>query len=408
MNGSWGNFYRYGMIAGTCGLAGLFGAWAIYALLIAIAAATLVLIGMRARPWLTTDLATKLFAAAFGFYALSFIVSAREVQDALFILNYLPFLLFAPLAKIMHGGARAGNNWRFALAALGGTILLALWASYQKYGLGTRRPEGLEIDTIAYAHTALTLGLISGVGVFASDAKWRWLFLLGPVLGIAVTLMTESRGPLLAAPVLLLVVLIAWTRRPVASILASAGIAAVSLATIWALSPSTFLRIETIIGNLSELLDSGAVSESSSRQRIEMYLAGWRAFLDSPWFGHGWEQKFSAITPYLDQGSRVLNAGHHHLHSDPVDVAVTNGVSGLIGYGLVLLAPFAGAVASPRDSQYVSRVTIAALLGAGYAIFGLTYLLFGYEYHTTLYVVLAAIAIGFCRDPGSDQKMRKT
>jgi hypothetical protein len=34
----------------------------------------------------------------------------------------------------------------------------------------------------------------------------------------------------------------------------------------------------------------------------------------------------------------------------------------------------------------------------GYAIFGISYLTFGYEYHTTLYVCLAAILVGFCRD----------
>jgi hypothetical protein len=31
-------------------------------------------------------------------------------------------------------------------------------------------------------------------------------------------------------------------------------------------------------------------------------------------------------------------------------------------------------------------------------VFGLTYLTFGYEFHTTLYVCLAAILLGYCRD----------
>jgi hypothetical protein len=38
------------------------------------------------------------------------------------------------------------------------------------------------------------------------------------------------------------------------------------------------------------------------------------------------------------------------------------------------------------------------MLSVGYFFFGLTYLLFGYEYHTTLYVILAAAIIGYCRD----------
>ena len=71
---------------------------------------------------------------------------------------------------------------------------------------------------------------------------------------------------------------------------------------------------------------------------------------------------------------------------------------GLAAYGLILLAPLLGALRSVRDSQYSARITGAVILSVGYFACGLTYLMFGYEFHTTLYVCLVAIVLGFCRD----------
>jgi hypothetical protein len=78
-------------------------------------------------------------------------------------------------------------------------------------------------------------------------------------------------------------------------------------------------------------------------------------------------------------------------------------VLGLVAYGLILLAPLLGAMRSSRDSQYAARLTGAIVLSLGYFACGLTYIMFGYEFHTTLYVCLSAIVLGFCRDtPGRE------
>ena len=65
---------------------------------------------------------------------------------------------------------------------------------------------------------------------------------------------------------------------------------------------------------------------------------------------------------------------------------------------LVLLAPVVSAVRSPRDAQFRARVFLALSLSAGFACCGAVNLLFGFEFMTTMYVVLAAIFIGYCRD----------
>ncbi|WP_196259822.1 O-antigen ligase family protein [Pelagibacterium limicola] len=398
MTMSWPVAYRYFVLAAACILAGLFGALTIYVLLIGLVCGALALVATRQRPWLKGDLAARLLAVAFVLFGVSFAGSAVVVGDLIYVLNYLPLVLYAPLSVILAGGAGERNHVRLCTIALFGTAVLACWAIVQKFGFGVRRPEGIEIDTIAFAHTAIITGFIAGTGIFHRASRWRLAFLLGPALGTIVALMTTSRGPLLAVPVLCVILLVAWTRRPWVSISLAAILALGSLGAVLVLAPKTFDRVATISKNVSQLAKTGDVLENSAGQRVDMYTAAWRAFLDAPVFGHGWERKFPAITPYLDPDSRVLRREHRHLHSDPVDVAVANGSVGLLAHLLMLLAPLLGAAFSPRDSQYHVRMTVCAMLSTGYGIFGLTYLLFGFEYHTTLYVTLAAIAIGYCRD----------
>ena len=75
-----------------------------------------------------------------------------------------------------------------------------------------------------------------------------------------------------------------------------------------------------------------------------------------------------------------------------------NHVAGNWVYLLLLAAPLVGAWRSPRDVQRVARLYGASILVAGYVGAGLTDLMFGFEFHTALYVVLAVVLVGYCRD----------
>ena len=90
-----------------------------------------------------------------------------------------------------------------------------------------------------------------------------------------------------------------------------------------------------------------------------------------------------------------------HLHSDILNLGVSAGIVGLLAYVLVLLAPVVSAATSPRDMQFRGRLFLAISLSAGFLCCGAVNLLFGFEFMTTLYVVFAAIFIGYCRDQPS-------
>jgi O-antigen ligase len=76
-------------------------------------------------------------------------------------------------------------------------------------------------------------------------------------------------------------------------------------------------------------------------------------------------------------------------------------VVGLLAYLLVLIAPIAGALQSPRDSQFRSRLYGTLIVVVGFVCCGAINLMFGFELMTTLYVCFAAILLGYCRDRGA-------
>ncbi len=63
-----------------------------------------------------------------------------------------------------------------------------------------------------------------------------------------------------------------------------------------------------------------------------------------------------------------------------------------------VLAPIAGVLHSPRDGQYKGRLFLALSLSATYLCCGAVNLLFGFEFMTTMFVVLAAVFVAYCRD----------
>jgi O-antigen ligase len=108
--------------------------------------------------------------------------------------------------------------------------------------------------------------------------------------------------------------------------------------------------------------------------------------------------KVPVVEKYIEDPVGFGDPTYAHLHSDILNFGVSAGIVGLFAYLLVLLAPIVSAVSSPRDTQFRGRLFLALNLSAGFACCGAVNLLFGFEFMTTMYVVLAAIFIAYCRD----------
>jgi O-antigen ligase len=335
------------------------------------------------------DAAGLLFGVAF---VLLLVVNTVN-GDPLVTANFLMPALFIPAVTGLRSFGHHRNGLLVARLALLGVAAATLVAVYQVVGQGQQRAAGFGTDALWSSTAALAIGWIALIGTSRASGAERYLFFAGPVLAVLVLLLAGARGPLLMAVPLLLVVAMAMERRLWPAFLVMAAVSGV----LFFFGPSRG-RFDSVMQMTGELATGAAVSDYSASVRKILLDAGIAAFQQSPWLGHGWGKFLEATAPFT--GRSDWGTGHHgfHLHSDPLDFAVAGGVLGLLAYILLIIAPVVGAWRSVRDSQYRARLLGAALLSAAYFGCGVTNALFGYEFHTTLYVCLAAILLGFCRD----------
>lgn len=325
-------------------------------------------------------------------------------RDAPMMVNFLFLVAIVPLTSWLARFAAPDSARIVSWLALVGTMLSATTAIYETILLGNKRAEGWWSDPIWSAEAALILGFLSLMAFPTMRSPWRYLLLAGPVLAIGIVILSGSRGVLLAAPVIVLALLVTTFRPWWKQILALAIALVIAGAVVLPTMPYAMKRVERAGVVVIQLLTTGTIKERSAGARVEFWKAGTQAFLASPITGHGWSDHLEAAYQYLPDKGKAYNQkgsslrGNAHLHADILDLGVSGGILGLFAYGLILLAPLLGALRSVRDSQFGARLTGAIVLTTGYAACGLTYLMFGYEFHTTLYVCLAAIVLGFCRD----------
>ena len=159
-------------------------------------------------------------------------------------------------------------------------------------------------------------------------------------------------------------------------------------------------RATTLFSAIGDVLNGGDIStivDVTTRYRLDLYWAGYQAFLQSPIVGHGWARLMTAAFPFLP-ADRSPYLYLPQLHNDVVNFAVAAGVVGVAVYLLLLAAPLVGVLRSPRDGQFNLRLYGVVVLVTAYIFDGLTDLMLGFEFHTAIYACLAAILIGYCRD----------
>lgn len=192
----------------------------------------------------------------------------------------------------------------------------------------------------------LDLGLPFAALLVNSEAqrRWRWPALGYLPLGLVAVALTASRGGFIALFVALsgcgLLLIRNHARGVLAGVLALPGVAG----ALWFLAPhETLERLATIPAQLSG---------GDWNQRLNIWDAGWRAFVQSPWIGTGAGTFASAA------GLNPLDTAHNTLLS----VAVGGGLFAvfLVACILVLTARSAGATRGPL---LVALVTVMLVMG---------------------------------------------
>ncbi len=356
---------------------------------------------LRARRLAGSNPVDATFVAVFLAMAVAFVITAEDASDLAYILNFSPLLLAIPFRWQLQRIARMDAAVMIGWLSLAGTIGAAGLAIVQIGIFHQARVGQPHMNTFHYANTTMLLGFTTLAGWFAPGTHRRWPFLLGPVIGIAAVLASGTRGAILAAPALVLIAFVfalvtAKNRRPIVYA-GIGGVVALGLLGVLALYLGFGRTLEafTASGNVV----SGGEVDSNISERLQMWLGGWRAFLASPLFGYGWVDMVPATYPHVEPGFEKTIRMFRHLHNGLISFAVAGGLVGVVSFIALSVAPILAVLATPRDSQFVSRLYLAVTLCAGYAVFQLTFLLIGFDFHTVQYAYMTMVIVAFVRDP---------
>jgi O-antigen ligase len=335
-----------------------------------------------------------------GAFALLFAITADSVSDALHVFNFTMLLAYGPIALFLERRPERDPVRITALLAALGVLFGTLEVVVEWLVDHEVRPAGLNIGPIVLSNALLALGFVALGGALVVRGRWGWLFVAAPLLAIAATAITASRGPLLSVPVAIVAAALFFWHERFQRSLRAALIGASALVVVLAVGIVGILqgRAGSLLSIVGAVAGGDAVTDESARQRLVLYRAGWQSFLQSPWVGHGWGNLMSSIQPFIPPADAEVVGSLPQLHDDVLNFAVAAGVLGIGLYLVVISAPIIGALLSPRDRLRTFRLYAATVLTIVYAGAGLTDLMFGFEYHTYLFVMLTAIILHYCRD----------
>lgn len=344
-----------------------------------------------------------MFVTAAVLPAIAFLFTSEEPKDLLFAFNFVPLLLAVPLRWQLEKYAHISSALLIARLSLVGAGIAMIVGAVQVLALGYERAGQPLMSTFHFADTAMLLGFTALVGLFAPGKHRGWIYLLGPVFGVVAALLSGTRGALIAAPVLGFVALafalaLVPARQRGITLMVSGAVAVLSAILLFAAAQVGMTRALQGFLVTHDVLAGGAVDQST-KERLTMLWGGYQAFLHAPLFGYGWLDMVPAILPYVpgSEVERILT--FRQLHNGLLSFAVGAGIPGVISFLILSVAPVIAVFRTPRDELFVSRLYLAVTLCVAYAVFQLTIIMIGFEFHTVQYAFMTMVIVSFVRVP---------
>lgn len=257
----------------------------------------------------------------------------------------------------------------FLLVALG-AVCTGAFALYEVAFEGAQRVSAFD-NPIHYGNGALALALLSLAGLVwarmqRSGAFWVLLCLMGVVGGIYASLMSGTRSGWVAAPVFLFIGIYVFWRPLVRQKRLALPLLFIVIAGIGALSQvsSVERRAEVAVSEFVDYFEDGR-NGTSVGLRLDMWKAGATAFMANPLIGSGPAGTDAVVNDLIASDSIHPNVQEfRHLHNQYIDVMARYGISGLVGYLLLLGVPFTLFLKKSR-----SQIAAVSALGFGGCLF---------------------------------------
>lgn len=246
--------------------------------------------------------------------------------------GYLPLLALAPYAHAVRRLGLTPGHFDLAMQA---TLALAIVMSVFRYAfLGDPRPGGINgLASVGY-------GVVVAIwAVFVLSRALARKQAAGPSFAVAAAALVPvllSQSKIAAACMALgfLAVAVQWAAaaRRWRSLLAWLAGLSVPLAAAAYLTVAP--RFAAMWSELLSFYADGSLVRGSFGERYEQSIAGWRAFLEEPLLGHGFQERTAAVVAHASPGGPDVSA-LAYIHNDYVTHLVSFG-----GFGLVFLVLF--------------------------------------------------------------------
>jgi O-antigen ligase len=323
-----------------------------------------------------------------------------------------PLRPLAGILILLHLTVRKVNftrilQWTCPLSVL--ICALEVWLNTAPTAFWGNRWATYFVDPLTFGQYSLLLGFLSlfMINLVEKDGPVAIALKLSAfIVGLGLSIGSESRSAWVALPVLFAIWLIAIVRlRDIKFLLASFVALAVGCLLAYLLVDFVHLRVDAAISNTTSYFDGGN-RDTPVGLRLSLWRAAWHLFLMQPLHGFGDSgtpplRSIPAIASYYTPALEFMIV-HNGAHSELMQNMIRSGIFGLISTALMFIVPlvvFWSAARSPiRDTR------TAGFVGLGYIAavicFSLSTEAFNLKFLASFYALmvaaLAAQAIWAC------------
>lgn len=280
-----------------------------------------------------------------------------------------------------------------------GAFLLAL---FQYFIEGRPRVDGF-LYSINFGFLSCSLTLLAFC--LAKHSARKTILYVTFILGCFATLLTMTRGAILAIPLLIILAQLLYARSLKIKKIVLALLAGISLCTGLYLGSSAIKqRVDYTTQEFSHIAEGDIAAASSTGGRIQLWIAATEAFKHRPLIGSTHKEREAQIRQLYQSGrltAWTLGVPRGHAHSQYFDMLASGGVFGIAGILFMLFVPLGYFIRHARHSEYAS---IGAVFVSGFCLFGITEVALQQNLISTFYGYILAVLFVFSQQELCERK----
>ncbi|OWT74971.1 MULTISPECIES: O-antigen ligase [unclassified Achromobacter] len=292
------------------------------------------------------------------------------------------------------------GHLRFPVLGFGAASWIAT-ATVAKLAWETgRRPETEEYNAVGYGNLLLLFGVLTLFSLGWRLTKYRRtesvLKVITAIAAFYGFVLTQTRTGWMAVPIFILIGVGLFAHKAGRRKAIAICFVALTIAVgVGASSSALRHRVEMGVNELRKC-EIAPLTDSSMCIRLQLWGTAWRMFAESPVFGVGGGKPFAGRLK-AEEGrgvSHYVAQNFGEAHSDPLYTLATTGILGGIGLMLAYFAPawifFRRLTCEGIEQEYRTAAAMGLAFCLGFAVFGLTELMFRGMRTVSFYAVSVA------------------